>query len=210
MKDAQFAKLLVFVNSLVPGALLAWSWLADRDQLGINPVEYTIHTTGFLTIIFLLLALAITPLRKITGWNWLAQFRRMIGLFAFFYCCVHFLSYFALQQSWSVGEVIADTLRRKFIFFGMAGLLLMMPLAATSTNAMIKRLGGESWKRLHRLVYLAGICGVIHFLMFGKITMPWAKAAALVLIILLGYRIVDRLVPGLHYRRQPVVAPRSD
>jgi sulfoxide reductase heme-binding subunit YedZ len=204
VKDTQFAKMVVFVNSLVPAALLAWAWLADRDELGINPVEYTIHTTGFLTIIFVLLTLAITPLRKITGFNWLAQFRRMIGLFAFFYCCIHFLSYLALQRHWSMSEVITDTVQRKFIFFGMAALLMMLPLAATSTTSMIKRIGGQNWKRLHRLIYLVGICAIIHFLMFGKIVMPWAKASAVVLIILFIYRIADRFLPGLHYRRRIV------
>jgi len=161
MKDIRFAKFLVFVNGAVPLTLLLWD--AFRHGLGANPVNFAIRTTGMLTLMFLFLTLLVTPIRKITGWNWLIFSRRTLGLYAFFYGCAHFLLFYGLDRSFSVASTFSEMLKRKYLFVGISGLLLMAPLAATSTNAMIKRLGGPRWRALHRLVYLAAIAGVLHY-----------------------------------------------
>jgi sulfoxide reductase heme-binding subunit YedZ len=204
MKNAQFAKFVIFVNALVPLALLGWD--AYQHQLGANPVEFAIRTTGMLTLIFLLVSLCVTPARKISGWNYLSNFRRMLGLYAFFYGLLHFSCYFVLDRSMSIQRTIDDTLSRRFIFFGMAGMLLMVPLAATSTNAMIKRLGAKRWKRLHSLVYFSAIAGVTHFWMLVKADLSQPIAFAVVLAILLGYRIAENRLSFLRRKRSPVAA----
>ena len=193
MKDIRFAKFVVFVNGGVPLALLAWD--AWRHQLGANPVNFAIRTTGMLTLVFLLLSLLVTPIRKITGWNWLIFSRRTLGLYAFGYVCVHFLLFFGLDRSLSVSSTLSEMLKRKYLLVGSAGLLLMAPLAATSTNAMIKRLGAARWKALHRLVYAAAIAGVIHYYMQVKADVRQPIAFAVVLACLLGFRLVVALAP---------------
>ena len=187
MKDPQFIKSVVFINSVVPLAILCWD--AYFGQLGANPTEAALHVTGMLALIFLLLSLTITPLRKITGNNQFSLFRRMLGLFAFFYGCVHLFTYFAFWRSFSLSGTIEDVSKRNFILFGMLALLLMVPLAATSTNAAIKRLGAARWKRLHQLAYIAAFLGAVHFWMSKKAdkSLPWVFAIALA--ILLGYRV---------------------
>ncbi|MDP9174859.1 MAG: sulfoxide reductase heme-binding subunit YedZ [Planctomycetota bacterium] len=202
----QFAKLVVFVNAAVPLFVLGSDLYFGNGRI-VNSVEYALHTTGLLTLIFLMLTLAVTPLRKITGWNWLSNFRRMLGLYAFFYGCLHFIAYFAYDQSLSVSAVIADTVKRPFIFVGMAGLILMIPLAITSTNAMIKRLGGKRWKLLHKLVYVSAIAGVIHFLWLVKADKTRPMEFAMVLSMLLGYRILESQFAFL--RRRPVARARN-
>lgn len=187
MQDVKFNKLVVFVNSLVPLALLAWD--AFWAQLGANPTEFAIRTTGFLTLIFLLITLSITPLRKLTGRNDLIKYRRMLGLFAFFYGALHLSIYFALDRNLSLTSAANDVIQRPFIAFGMTAFFLMIPLAVTSTNSMIKRLGGKRWQKLHKLTYLCAVSGVIHYYLIVKsdILMPLAFAA--VLAALLGYRV---------------------
>ncbi|MGD0461338.1 MAG: protein-methionine-sulfoxide reductase heme-binding subunit MsrQ [Tepidisphaeraceae bacterium] len=188
MKDPAFAKFVVLVNGAVPLAMLAWD--AYWHQLGANPVNHAIHVTGFVAIIFITLTLAVTPVRKITGWNWLSHFRRMLGLYAFFYGVMHLLIYFAFQQSLNVTAVFWDAVDHPFIFYGMTALLLMVPLALTSTNGMIKRLGAAKWKRLHKLVYIVAIAAAIHFWKNGKVVGPYQKVFAAVVALLLGYRLV--------------------
>jgi sulfoxide reductase heme-binding subunit YedZ len=188
VKDPRFAKLVVFVNALIPLAMLSWD--GYRDQLGANPTEQIIHTTGLLAVIFLLLSLAVTPVRKLSGWNFLSHFRRMLGLFAFFYALLHLLSYFKFDRSLSLAGVIEDTARKPFILLGMAAVLLMIPLAITSTNAAIKRLGAARWKTLHRLAYVCAILGVIHFYMAKKADKTQPLVFMAVLAALLGYRII--------------------
>ncbi len=187
MKDPQFAKLVLFVNALVPLTLLSWD--AYSGQLGTNPSERAIRTTGMTALVFLTLCLAVTPVRKITGWNFLSNFRRMLGLFAFFYGCVHLFIYIAIYQSFSLSAAFADILRRPFIFYGMTALLLMAPLAATSTNGIIKKMGAARWKRLHTLIYPAGIAAVLHYYSLVKADVTLPKAFAVVLTLLLGYRL---------------------
>jgi len=187
MNDAKFYKVLVFVNFLVPLSLLSWD--AYFNQLGANPVEFFLRTTGVLTLSSLLLTLAITPLRKMFGWNGLTKFRRMAGLYAFFYGCLHLITYSIFDKSLDLGAIISDVWERPFIAFGMIGLTLMFPLAITSTNKMIKRLGGKQWQRLHRLIYVTAILGVIHFYLIQKSDFTYPILFGLALAALLGYRI---------------------
>ena len=186
--DIRFIKFLILVNAAVPGALLAWD--AWHHQLGANPVNFAILTTGLLALIFLTLTMLVTPLRKITGWNWLIFARRTFGLYAFFYALAHFSIFFALDRSFSVSSTLTEMVKRKYLIIGSIGLLAMVPLAVTSTNAMIKRLGAKRWHALHRLAYVAAICGVIHYYMQVKADVRQPLAFAGVLTVLLGYRVV--------------------
>lgn len=187
MKDTRFSKVLLFINSLVPLALLGWD--AYHGRLGANPTEFVTRTTGMLTLIFILLTLAVTPLRKLTGWNFLGKFRRMIGLYAFFYGSLHLMTYIWFDRSFKLQTVPGDIVQRPFIAIGMASFFLMVPLAITSTNKMVKRLGGKRWNKLHKLVYLTGIGGVLHYYMLVKSDTRLPIAFACVLALLLGYRI---------------------
>jgi len=186
--DIRFIKLLILVNGLVPLALLIWD--QSHNWLGANPQNFLILTTGMMTLIFLTLTMAVTPLRKITGLNWLIQFRRTLGLYAFFYGCLHFLCFFSLDRGFSVSSTLSEMVKRKYLIVGSTALLVMVPLAITSTNAMIKRLGGKRWRALHRLAYVAAIAGVIHYYMQVKADVRQPLAFAAALAILLGYRLV--------------------
>jgi sulfoxide reductase heme-binding subunit YedZ len=186
--DIRFIKLLILVNGLVPLVLLVWD--QSHKQLGANPQNFLILTTGMMTLIFLMLTMAVTPLRKITGWNWLIQFRRMLGLYAFFYGCLHFLCFFSLDRGFSISSTLTEMLKRKYLIVGSTALIVMIPLAITSTNAMIKRMGGKRWRALHRLAYVAAIAGVIHYYMQVKADVRQPLVFAAVLAVLLGYRLV--------------------
>ena len=186
MNDVRFTKIVIFINSLVPLGLLAWD--AYNQRLGANPIEYFLRTTGVLTLIFLLITLLITPLRKIFGWNQLIKQRRMLGLFAFFYGTVHLITYGIFDKSLNIPEIAIDVWKRPFIAFGMAAFTMLIPLAVTSTNGMVKRLGGKSWQKLHRLTYPAAISGVVHFYMIQKSDVSYPVIFAAVLFALLGYR----------------------
>jgi sulfoxide reductase heme-binding subunit YedZ len=187
--DIRFAKLLILVNGLVPLALLVWD--QSHKQLGANPQNFLILTTGMMTLIFLMLPMAVTPLRKITGWNWLIQFRRMLGLYAFFYGCLHFLCFFSLDRGFSISSTLTEMVKRKYLIVGSTALILMIPLAITSTNAMIKRMGGKRWRALHRLAYMAAIAGVIHYYMQVKADVRQPLVFGAVLAVLLGWRFVQ-------------------
>jgi sulfoxide reductase heme-binding subunit YedZ len=191
--DIRFAKLLILVNGAVPLALLAADAL--RGQLGANPQNFAILTTGMMALIFLMLTLAVTPLRKFTYWNWLANTRRLLGLYAFFYASVHFLLFFSLDRGLSVSSTFTEMLKRKFLIIGSMALILMIPLAVTSTNTMIKRLGGQRWRALHRLAYPAAIGGTLHYYMQVKADVRQPLAFATVLALLLGYRLLARWLP---------------
>jgi DMSO/TMAO reductase YedYZ heme-binding membrane subunit len=196
--DIRFAKLLILVNGAVPLALLIWDQAHNR--LGANPQNFLILTTGMMTLIFLMLTMAVTPLRRITGLNWLVQFRRMLGLYAFFYGCLHFLCFFSLDRGFSISSTLTEMTKRKYLILGSTALLVMVPLAITSTNGMIKRLGGKRWRALHRLAYVAAIAGVIHYYMQVKADVRQPLVFAAVLAVLLGYRVVA-------YLRQSKPAP---
>ena len=186
--DIRFLKLLILVNGAVPLALLIWD--QSHHRLGANPQNFLILTTGMMTLVFLMLTMAVTPLRKLTGWNWLIQFRRMLGLYAFFYGCLHFLCFFSLDRGFNVSSTLTEMVKRKYLIIGSIALLVMVPLAITSTNGMIKRLGGKRWRALHRLAYVAAICGAIHYYMQVKADVRQPLVFAAVLAVLLGYRLV--------------------
>jgi sulfoxide reductase heme-binding subunit YedZ len=174
---------LVFALSLTPCL-----WLLVRtltDDLGVNPVETVTRETGLWGLRFLLATLAITPLRRLTGWNWLMRLRRMLGLYAFFYACLHMLTWLVLDHFFDWMEIGRDILKRSYITLGFAAFVLLIPLAATSTNGMMRRLGGRGWKRLHGTVYLIGVLAVMHFLWLVKadISDPAAYGAALALLL---------------------------
>lgn len=179
-------KPLVFSACLLP--LLWLCWLAWSDQLGVNPVETLSHRTGDWSLRFLLLTLAVTPLRRLTGWNGLQRFRRMLGLFAFFYVSLHFGVYLIFDQFFDLSAILADVVKRPYITVGFAAFVLLIPLAATSTNRMIKRLG-RNWQRLHRLIYPIAILGVLHYLWLVKADLREPLIYAGVLAVLLGYRV---------------------
>ena len=188
MKDIKFYKLLILVNGLVPLALMIWDW--SHGGLGANPVEFLTRTTGMLTLLFLLISLAVTPLRKVTGVQWLIQLRRMLGLYAFFYGLLHLTTYIWFDRSFNVKSTVADIYARPFIAIGMVSFFLMIPLAITSTKGWIKRLGGKRWARLHKLVYVSAAGGVIHFWMLVKSDTRLPIRFALFLAVLLGSRLV--------------------
>ena len=184
----KLAKAGVFILSLVPAALLIDGMLRTGN-LGINPAETIQLETGRWALKFLLLSLAVTPLRRITGWNLLIQYRRMLGLFAFFYATLHFLSYWSFDLNFAFAAMIGDVLKRPFIALGFAAFLLLVPLALTSTKGWIRRLG-KRWALLHRLVYLAAILSVIHFIWKVKVVTGDPVVYAAILVLLLGFRVV--------------------
>jgi sulfoxide reductase heme-binding subunit YedZ len=157
----RWTKVFVFLLCLTPALLLVRDW--RMDALGPNPAENIIHTNGNWTIHFLLITLAITPLRRLLGVPSLVQFRRMVGLFAFFYGCLHLMSYLWFDQSFDWAAIWKDVYKRPFITVGFTAWVLMVPLALTSTAWSIRKLGGRRWQMLHRLIYVSALCGVIHF-----------------------------------------------
>lgn len=183
-------KATVFVVCLIPLALLALR--AWRDQLGANPIEYITRSTGWWTLAFLMITLTVTPARKLLSMPWLLRLRRTLGLFAFFYASLHFTTYIWLDQFFDLHDIVKDVMKRPFITVGFTAFLLLIPLAATSTNAMVKRLGAHRWQWLHRVVYVIGTLGVIHFLWLVKKDIREPLAFGLVLAVLLGARLVFR------------------
>lgn len=188
--DTRFYRALIIVNALVPLSLLSLDWYTSG--LGANPIEFFLRTTGVMTLIFLLISLSVTPLRKLFGWNLLIRYRRLLGLIAFFYGCIHLVTYSIFDKSLDLPAIIADVWKRPFIAFGMTAFLILIPLAVTSTNGMVKRLGGKRWQMLHRSVYAAGIFGIVHFFMIQKSDFRYPILFGLVLAALLGYRLFVR------------------
>jgi sulfoxide reductase heme-binding subunit YedZ len=180
-------KIALFAFALIPLARLLWKAL--HDGLGANPIEVITHSTGDWTLILILATLAITPLRRITRQYWLISLRRMIGLFAFFYGTLHFLTYIWLDKFFDLHEMFEDIAKRPFITIGFSAYLLLIPLALTSTAWSIRRLGGKNWQRLHRLIYLTGILGVIHYAWLVKADHRKPIEYGIILSILLLYRI---------------------
>lgn len=180
-------KVLLFILCSLPFLLLSLG--AARDTLGVDPVETLTHETGEWTLSLLLITLAITPLRIITGYSRLLKFRRMLGLFAFFYACLHLITYLWLDQFFDWMEILRDLPKRPFITVGVLAFLLMIPLAVTSNQAMMQRLG-RNWKRLHRLVYLIPLLGVLHFLCIVKADTLEPLVYFVLLLVLLAFRAV--------------------
>lgn len=185
----RLAKPVVLAAGCVPIAALAWAVAFDPLSLGANPAERILHETGDWCLQFLLITLAVTPLRRITGWNWPIKFRRMLGLFAFAYGVLHLSAYVAFDQYFDLEGIVKDIWKRPFITVGFAALVLMTPLAITSTKGWIRRLGGERWNRLHKAVYAVTILGVVHYWWLVKRDITWPVVYALVLALLLGYRL---------------------
>lgn len=188
MKDIRFAKFVVWLNCAVPAVLLIYDAFAGR--LGANPVNFAIRTTGLLSLVFLVLSLAVTPLARSTRWHWLSHFRRAFGLYAFFHAAAHFAIYFGLDRALSLSSTFSEMLIRPYLTVGATGLILMIPLAVTSTNSMIQRLGPKRWKLLHRLAYVAAAAGVVHYYMLVKADVTQPVAFGIVVGALLGYRAV--------------------
>lgn len=184
----RFLKVVVFMACLLPVALLGWD--AYTQNLGANPIEKITHTTGDWTIRFLLITLSITPARKLLRLPSLIRFRRMLGLFAFFYGCLHFTTYIWLDKFFDIHAMLHDIAKRKFITVGLTAFVLLIPLAITSTAGWIRRLGGKRWERLHQLIYVSAICGVIHYLWLVKADIRKPLEYGAILAMLLGYRII--------------------
>ena len=198
MRESRIAtiKVAVFAAALAPFSALVYQGFTDA--LGANPVETITHATGEWTLRLLLVTLAITPLRRLTGWVWLVRLRRMVGLFAFFYLMLHFTTYAVLDASLDLAYVIEDVADRLYITAGFTAFVMLVPLAATSTNAMVRRLGPVRWRRLHRLVYAAAICGVLHFLWLVKADLREPLIYTAILAVLLAARlpvVANRLKP---------------
>ena len=220
-------KVLVFLVALAPAArvctLTVTDILGTTHALGANPIDALTDTTGIWTLRFVLISLAVTPVRRLTGWNVLIRFRRMLGLFAFFYASLHFFTWIGLDQglawpyilpeaapdqavTWEL--ILRDIAKRPYITVGFTGFVLMIPLAITSTAGWIRRLGGRWWNRLHRLVYVTGIAGVVHFLWLVKVVEAEQITYAVILAVLLGLRlwwaIAKRLAAPAVRARQPL------
>jgi methionine sulfoxide reductase heme-binding subunit len=190
----KYFKPVVFLACLVPLALLAWRGLnASRGfqpDLGANPIEAITHATGDWTMRFLLITLAVTPLRRLTRQYWLIGLRRMFGLFAFFYGTLHLMTWVWLDKFFDVHDMLADIAKRRFITAGMTAFALMIPLALTSTKWAIRKLGGKRWQMLHRLIYFSAIVGVIHYIWLVKADLRKPLQYAAILGVLLAYRLI--------------------
>jgi sulfoxide reductase heme-binding subunit YedZ len=182
----KIVKPIIFLAALLPLVQLGFDGL--RGELGANPIEKITHQTGSWTLILLLVTLSITPLRRITSVNWIIQYRRMIGLFAFFYGSLHLMTYLWLDQFFDLHSIIKDVYKRPFITAGFTAFMLMVPLAITSTQGWIRRLG-KRWQTLHRLIYFSGAAGVIHFIWLVKKDLQQPLSYAAILAVLLGIRV---------------------
>ena len=202
----RWLKFVLFFACLLPLARLGWK--AYYGQLGANPIEFITHSTGDWTLIFLCITLAITPLRQVTRQYWLIRFRRMLGLFAFFYGVLHFTTYFWLDKFFNFHEIVKDIGKRPFITVGFTAFVLMVPLAITSTKGWIRRLGGRNWNLLHRLIYLSAIAGVIHYYWLVKADTTKPREYAIAVGILLGYRVVASFLPTLKKRSSAATVRR--
>ena len=196
-------KVVVWAVALTPLAGLLYGFW--RDDLTVNPIEYVTRELGETALRLLLASLALTPLRILFGLSWPVTLRRLLGLFAFFYVCLHFAVWIVLDHFFDWHTMFDDVVKRPWITVGVTALLLLVPLAATSTSGMIKRLGGATWRRLHRLVYVAAVLGVLHYIWLAKkvLVAPWMYAA--ILAVLLGIRVGDAVRRRVK-RRHPALA----
>jgi sulfoxide reductase heme-binding subunit YedZ len=182
---------ILFVSALTPFAWLVYS--AFFGDLGTDPVETIAQVTGTTALVCLAGTLAITPLRRLTGWNWLIRLRRMLGLFVFFYAVLHASDFFVFDHSLSVASILEDVLKHPWVLFGFTALLLLVPLAVTSTNGWVRRLGGRRWQRLHRLIYLIAPLAAAHYFLAVKRDVTWPTIFALVFAVLLAARLGTRV-----------------
>ncbi|MEK6629456.1 MAG: protein-methionine-sulfoxide reductase heme-binding subunit MsrQ [Acidobacteriota bacterium] len=198
MLKVKALKGVVFVGCLGPVAWLVWA--AFTGSLSANPISDITKETGTWTLRFLMVTLAVTPVRRWTGWNDAIKFRRMLGLFAFFYGTLHFLTYLWLDQFFDVAAIVKDVYKRPFITAGFSAFVLMLPLAVTSTAGMIRRVGGRAWRRLHRLIYVSAIIGVVHYWWLVKADIRRPRNYAVVVVVLLGARLAAVAWPKLRAR----------
>jgi len=190
--SSKWLKVPVFVLCLVPIGIVGWRAL--HHDLTANPIEFITHATGDWALRFLVITLAITPLRKILGLPELVRFRRMLGLFAFFYACLHFGTYIVLDKFFDMSEIWKDVLKRRFITVGFAAFLLLIPLAVTSTADWIRRLGGKRWQAVHRLIYFSAVLAVIHYYWLVKSAVIRPLTYGAILAVLLLFRAVAWLI----------------
>ena len=181
----------VFVGALVPIPVIIWR--GTHGELGADIISTVLNQFGYLALTFLIATLLCTPLKIVTGWTWGIRLRRMLGLFAFFYASLHFLTYLVVDQSLNLSAVVADITKRNFILVGFVTLLILTPLAITSTNKMVRHLGFGRWKALHRLAYVAGCLGTIHYFWRVKIDLTEPLIFMTILAIGLGLRVLDAL-----------------
>ena len=200
---ASLVKPLVFLLALVPAGYLGYR--TYTNDLGVNPAETLQLDTGGWALKFLLVTLAITPLRRLTGWNRVIQYRRMVGLFAFFYACLHVLTYIVLDKYFAFGEMLADVAKRPFITAGFVAFVSMVPLAVTSTRGWIRRLG-RRWQALHRLIYLSGVAAAIHFVWKVKVAVGEPVYYAIAVALLLAFRVFWQLRSAKSLRTHRVSA----
>ena len=191
----KFVKPLVFIICLLPLASLIWAGF--HDALGANPIEKITHFTGGWALRLLWITLAITPLRKLFGWNSPLRLRRMLGLYAFFYACLHFLTYLVLDQFFDFEEILKDIFKRPYITIGFTAFVLLIPLAMTSTNKMTKQLG-RRWKQLHQLIYIIAVCAILHFLWLVKADTLEPLIYAAILLGLFAIRAWYQRKQGFH------------
>jgi len=204
MRKRNWLKIPVFLVCLTPALWLAWRFW--HEDLTLNPLEYITHFTGDWTIRFLALVLAVTPLRRLLGVPALIKYRRMVGLFAFFYGALHFLTYLWLDKLFDLSQIWKDTAKRPFITAGFAAFVLMAPLAITSTAGWIRRLGGKRWRQLHRLVYVSALAGVVHYYWLVKSDVRLPLLYGAIVGVLLLYR-VGAAVVGNRRAPRPARAP---
>ncbi len=184
-KPVVVLKRLLFIAALIPAAMLVYYFV--QDDLTANPIEFVTHFTGDWAIRFLVITLAVTPIRRITGWNPIIQLRRMLGLFSFFYATLHFLTWFVLDWFFDFRQMVEDVSMRPFITLGMATFLMLLALAVTSTQGSIRRLG-RRWTQLHRLIYVAAATALLHFWLARKTVVPQFEVVLVATVILLGFR----------------------
>jgi sulfoxide reductase heme-binding subunit YedZ len=209
--NSKWSKPAVFLLCLIPLGLLGWRVL--HGGLGANPIEFITHATGDWTLRFLIITLCVTPLRKILAVPELIRFRRMLGLFAFFYACLHFTTYIWLDKFFDLSEMWKDIAKRKYITVGFTAFVLLIPLAITSTAGMIRRLGGKRWQMLHRLIYVSAALGVIHYYWLVKSAVIKPLTYGAIVAVLLLWRLLDsiskRKQSGARIAAQPPIALRS-
>jgi sulfoxide reductase heme-binding subunit YedZ len=217
---SRWTKMFVFAACLIPFLLLLWPFYkllttGNAPELTANPVEYITHDTGTWTLRFLLITLCITPLRKIFNQPRLVRYRRMLGLFAFFYVCLHFMTWFILDKSFSLSDMWADVLKRRFITVGMLGFAMLLPLAVTSTAGWVRRMGFAKWQRLHRLIYFTALAGVIHYMWLVKSDERLPLMYGAILTVLMLYRFymwkqTPKRAPALRTATTPNTASLPD
>jgi methionine sulfoxide reductase heme-binding subunit len=205
--STKWAKVLVFLLSLAPIGFIAWPFL--RGTIPPNPVEFIQHATGDWTLRFLIFTLCVTPFRKIFNMPELIRFRRMLGLFAFFYVCLHFTTYIWFDQSFDMAAIWKDVAKRRYITVGFLGFVLLIPLALTSTAASIRWLGGKRWQALHRLIYISAVAGVTHYYWLVKSAVLRPLTYGAIVAVLLTWRLLDWLNRRKKNAPAPVRAPQA-